>query len=119
MKKVVEINFVVGEAIRDGLLRMKMTQKELAILVNSTQRSISSYVNGNAQPPLDVLRSICKTLQLNLNQILQLSNYNYPQCILVDPKEIAILKIINDIPEEKRNEFIEIILRIKEILLKK
>lgn len=55
MKKVTEINLRVGDAIRKGLQRKGMTQKELAALVGSTQRSISSYINGNAQPPLDIL----------------------------------------------------------------
>lgn len=43
MKKVTEINLRVGDAIRKGLQRKGMTQKELAALVGSTQRSISSY----------------------------------------------------------------------------
>ena len=51
MKKVAEINLRVGDAIRKGLQRKGMTQKELAALVGSTRRSISSYINGNAQPP--------------------------------------------------------------------
>ena len=39
MKKVTEINLRVGDAIRKGLQRKGMTQKELAALVGSTQRS--------------------------------------------------------------------------------
>lgn len=67
MKKVTEINLRVGDAIRKGLQRKGMTQKELAALVGSTQRSISSYINGNAQPPLDILSLICRILEINMD----------------------------------------------------
>ena len=77
MKKVTEINLKVGDAIRKGLQRKGMTQKELAMLVGSTQRSISSYINGNAQPPLDILSLICRILEINMNQILQIPDYNF------------------------------------------
>lgn len=116
MKKVTELNLTVGKAIRDGLQRKKLTQGDLANIVGSTQRSISSYVNGNAQPPLDILVNICRTLEINLNQILRLPDYESPYRLLTDHKEIAFLKIMSTIPEEKKEEFLEVLIRIRGLL---
>lgn len=116
MKKVTEINLVVGKAIRDGLQRKKYTQGELAGIVGSTQRSISSYVNGNAQPPLDILVNICRVLEINLNQILRIPDYESPYRLLTDPKEIAYLKIFTGIPEDKKEEYLDILIHIRSLL---
>ena len=43
MAKTTEINQAIGYAIKEGLARKHMTQSELAGIVGSTQRSISSY----------------------------------------------------------------------------
>lgn len=116
MKKVTEINLVVGTAIRNGLQRKKMTQGELAGIVGSTQRSISSYVNGNAQPPLDILVSICRVLEINLNQILKIPDYDSSYRILNDPNEIACLKILSKIPKDKVEEYLEVCCHIGSLL---
>ena len=105
MKKVTEINLRVGDAIRKGLQRKGMTQKELAALVGSTQRSISSYINGNAQPPLDILSLICRILEINMNQILQIPDFNFPGRMLHDPVELEFMKIFDQVPEERRMTF--------------
>ncbi|MEG0274698.1 helix-turn-helix domain-containing protein [Amedibacillus sp. YH-ame10] len=116
MKKVTEINLTVGKAIRDGLQHKKLTQGDLANIVGSTQRSISSYVNGTAQPPLDILVNICRALEINLNQILRIPDYETPYRLLTDPKEIAYLKILSGIPDERKEEYLEILLRIRGLL---
>lgn len=104
-EKVTEINLKVGDAIRKGLQRKGMTQKELAMLVGSTQRSISSYINGNAQPPLDILSLICRILEINMNQILQIPDYNFPGRMLHDPLELEVMKVFDQVPDEKRITF--------------
>lgn len=116
MKKVIEINLIVGNAMRDGLIRKKMTQSDLANIVGSTQRSISSYVNGTAQPPLDILMNICRTLEINLNQLLRVPEYDSPYLLLTDHKEIAYLKILRTIPCEKKEEFLEVLLRLRGLI---
>lgn len=116
MKKVTEINLVIGDAIREGLQRKKLTQGDLASIVGSTQRSISSYVNGNAQPPLDILVSICRVLELNLNQVLRIPEYKSPYRLITDPIEIASLKILSNIPSIKKEEYLEVMLHICNLL---
>ena len=82
MAKTTEINQAIGYAIKEGLARKHMTQSELAGIVGSTQRSISSYVTGNTQPPLDILTHICLTLEINMNQILLIPEFHNPHRIV-------------------------------------
>lgn len=109
MKKTTEINLTVGNAIRHGLQKKNMTQRELADVVGSTQRSISSYINGNAQPPLDILSHICCTLEINLNQILHIPDYNFPSRLVQDPLELAYLKILDGVPAHKRTAYLDVL----------
>lgn len=109
MKKVTEINLTVGQAIREGLHKKGLTQRELAEIVGSTQRSISSYINGNAQPPLDILSNICRILEINMNQVLHIPDYNFPARLVQNPQELAFLKIFDTIPVSKRPAYLEIL----------
>lgn len=118
MKKVTEINLTIGNTIRDGLQKKKLTQVELANKVGSTQRSISSYVNGNAQPPLDILVHICRVLEINLNQILHIPDYDYPYRLITDPQDIAYMKIIDSISVDKKEEFLEVLIRMRGMIIK-
>ena len=79
MATLTEINHIVGKAIREGMQRKNMTQQELANAVGSTQRSISSYVTGKTQPPLDILNNICKELEISMDQILYKYCLKYPK----------------------------------------
>lgn len=109
MKKITEINLTVGNAIRKGLQKKNMTQRELADIVGSTQRSISSYINGNAQPPLDILSHICCTLEINLNQILHIPDFSFPFRQVQEPIELAYLKILDGVPIHKRAAYLEVL----------
>ena len=95
----------MGNKIKNARMAKGMTQKELAMLVGSTQRSISSYINGNAQPPLDILSLICRILEINMNQILQIPDYNFPGRMLHDPLELEVMKVFDQVPDEKRITF--------------
>lgn len=109
MKKVTEINLTVGQAIRNGLHKKGLTQRELAEIVGSTQRSISSYINGNAQPPLDILSNICRILEINMNQLLHIQDYSFPARLVQNPQELAFLKILDMIPTNKRSAFLDVL----------
>lgn len=116
MRKVIELNLTIGKAIRVGLVRKRLTQEELAKIVGSTQRSISSYVNGNAQPPLDILVNICRVLEINLNHILHLQDYECPYRLLIEPQEIEFLEIFESVPNEKRDEYLQMLMYIRSLL---
>lgn len=104
-----EINVIVGNAIRDGLIKKNMTQRDLANIVGSSQRSISAYVNGQSQPPLDILSHICVTLEINMNQILHIADYSFPARLVQDPLQLAYLGILDRVPEDKRDLFLDVL----------
>lgn len=115
MKTITEVNIEVGKAIQEGLQKKDLTQHELAKSVGSTQRSISSYVTGKTQPPLDMLTNICRTLEINLNQILHLPEYHYPNRVISTNEELEYMNILDEIQSNKRREFIKVVKNIKDL----
>lgn len=116
MKKVTEINCVVGKAIQEGLMRRNMTQAELAKEVGSTQRSISSYVTGYTQPPLDILRNICVVLEINLNQVMQLPEYSHPYRTIKDSADIEYVDFLNGLSARDKKEFLHIVKELRKLI---
>lgn len=115
MKTITEVNIEVGKAIQEGLQKKDYTQYQLAKYVGSTQRSISSYVTGKTQPPLDMLTNICRTLEINLNQILRLPEYHYPNRVISSSEELEYMNILDEIQSSKRREFIKVVKNIKDL----
>ncbi|MEG0361448.1 MAG: helix-turn-helix transcriptional regulator [Longicatena sp.] len=118
MKKVTEMNLTIGNAIRDGLQNKRLTQSELAVMVGSTQRSISSYVNGTSQPPLDILKNICRILEINLNQLLNLQDDEASYRGIRVPKDFSYKSLLKDFPKEKQEELKVLIVQFLEVLQK-
>jgi HTH-type transcriptional regulator / antitoxin HipB len=63
----------LGSIIRDGRKRMGLTQKELALMVGSQQRTISIIENDPSNTALKKLVRICKVLGLSLKVDLQVN----------------------------------------------
>lgn len=110
------INQKVGKAIHQALKRKEMTQDQLAKLIGTTQRSISAYVRGEQQPSLETLVMICQVLELNLNQILHLNETIYPYRLLIKDDEQLLIKIYEEVPLEKRENFLLTAKAIKDLL---
>ena len=47
-----------------------ITQKELAVILNTTEASISRYVNGLREPRLSVVCKMAKALNVSLDYLL-------------------------------------------------
>lgn len=116
MAKITEINRTLGKAIREGLDRKNMTQAELAKAVGSTQRSISSYVTGKTQPPLDILNSICKELEISMDQVLLLPVYHHPSRIVKEKDEIEYMKQLDGLNAGKKKEFIQVVRQMRKLV---
>ncbi len=50
----------------------KLTQKQLAKAVNTTDDSIYSWENGRSQPSLEMLRALCKCLETTADFLIGL-----------------------------------------------
>lgn len=116
MATLTEINHIVGEAIREGVHRKNMTQQELANAVGSTQRSISSYVTGRTQPPLDILNRICKELEISMDQILLLPVYHRPNRIVSEKDEIEYISQLDGLSTIKKKEFLQIVRQMRKLM---
>ena len=112
MAKTTEINQAIGYAIKEGLARKHMTQSELAGIVGSTQRSISSYVTGNTQPPLDILTHICLTLEINMNQILLIN----PHRIVKEKDELEYMALLDGLNACGKKDFIQTAKQIRKLI---
>ena len=111
------INQRVGVAIHQALKRRGMTQEQLALLIGTTQRSISAYVRGEQQPSLETLVMICQVLDLNLNQVLRMNETYYPYRILEKDEEKDFMSILDEVPEEKKEDFTAVVKRFKDLIL--
>lgn len=116
MKKVTEINQTVGSAINNALSNKKMTQTELAKCVGSTQRSISSYVTGYTQPPLDILCNICIKLEMNLNQILNIPEYPFPYRTVKEKEEMEYAALLEGLSPKDKIVFIHAVKEIRKLI---
>lgn len=116
MAEITEINRTLGKAIREGLDRKNMTQTELAAIVGSTQRSISSYVTGKTQPPLDILNNICKALEISMDQVLLLPIYHHPSRIVKDKDELEYMRQLDGLSTTEKKEFIQAVRQMRKLV---
>ena len=60
----------IGENIANLRKNQNLTQESLAKLINVSPKTISSYETNRSLPSLDILISISKALNTDLNTIL-------------------------------------------------
>ena len=106
MAKTTEINQAIGYAIKEGLARKHMTQSELAGIVGSTQRSISSYV----------LTHICLTLEINMNQILLIPEFHNPHRIVKEKDELEYMALLDGLNACGKKDFIQTAKQIRKLI---
>lgn len=116
MPEINKLNLHVGTAIKDGMARKGLKQKELAALVGSTQRSISSYVTGKTQPPLDILINICIVLEIDLKQILSLPEFQYPHRVIKDQDELEYVALLDDLASNEKKDFIFAVKQMRKLI---
>lgn len=74
-KNCVTLNrILVGERIREVRKNKKLTQKQLAKLLNTSQSTISSYENGETLILTSFLYELCKRLDVSMDYITGRSN---------------------------------------------
>jgi transcriptional regulator with XRE-family HTH domain len=74
-KELKELNKkLIGTRIKEIRKKKKLTQKDLAELVNTSQSTISSYENGNTMILTAFLYEICTKLDVSMNYIVGKTN---------------------------------------------
>ena len=106
-----------GKRLKQVLIERGMTQTQLATELSTSDKTISSYVYGKANPPLAVLVSISKILDISSDFLLGLSNElksledgNNP----VDEDLLVIRKSYTSLSEAKKEALLKLIESIAE-----
>lgn len=60
----------IGQRIRGWRIRKKMTQEQMATLIEREPAYISRIENGRQKPSLDTLLRICCALELDISDLL-------------------------------------------------
>lgn len=81
----------IGQRIRGWRIRKKMTQEQMATLIEREPAYISRIENGRQKPSLDTLLRICCALELDISDLLlDMSNVKKNQ-ITTRTREIELL----------------------------
>lgn len=71
----------IGSFIQEVRKDKNLTQKQLAELINVSDKTISKWENGNSLPDTSMLLSLCSALGITVNELLScqvISPENYP-----------------------------------------
>ena len=70
-----------GERLLSLLQKQGMTQKQLADRLNTTEATLSRYVNGDREPKADMLANIATALNATSDYLLGIerSDYDFPK----------------------------------------
>ena len=71
----------IGRFIADCRKKKKLTQMQLAEMLNITDRAISKWENGKAMPDSSIMLELCDILEINVNELLsgemiEMKDYN-------------------------------------------
>lgn len=64
------INNVLGKKLRNLRLENKMTQDDIAEILDMSRTSFSKYENGASTPPLSTLRKLAAIYNVSLNYLI-------------------------------------------------
>ncbi len=70
-----------GEKVLELLAERRMTQKELAELINTTEVTLSRYITGDREPKAETLANIATALQTTSDYLLGIEKdgYDFPK----------------------------------------
>lgn len=66
--------FDFGKRLKEIRISKGLTQKELAVLINSTERGIQRYESGERKPNFEAIIALATTLEVSADYLLGLSD---------------------------------------------
>lgn len=66
----------IGKRLKNAIKNSKYTQKEISKLLNTSQNTLSSYMQGKASITVETLRDICDIIEVPIQEIIYEINYN-------------------------------------------
>lgn len=91
----------VGNYILKKRKELGLTQKELAELVEVTDKSVSKWERGNGLPDVSRLKPLCDALKISMNELVAGEDIN--EASLTQKVEENIMSLIKENEIQKRN----------------
>ena len=93
------MNKTIGERILYFCKQKNISQKKLAELTNTTETTMSRYINGSRQPKIEKLINIANVLNISIDELTnansEKNNLNFPEIrniIARNAKDISFLE---------------------------
>lgn len=102
----------IGGFIQQLRKEKNMTQKELAEIIGMSDKTISKWESGNSLPDTSVLVSLCKALDISVNELLS--------CERISPEDYskkAEENIMTLMKENEENKKVDLLAKIIGIIL--
>lgn len=80
----------LSENIKNLRILRKLSQKELAALIERSPNTISNWEKGSATPDADVLEPLCRVFKVNPNQLLGWESCKELEDFMSQKKEILM-----------------------------
>lgn len=96
----------IGKFISELRKAKKITQQELAEKIGVTDRAISNWENGRRLPDYSILKSLCKELNVTINELLSGEKFEKEEYQEKLEENIINLNIVN---QKKLNRVLKII----------
>ena len=107
-----DVKTIFGRRLKQALIEKNVQQKTLAEELQISDKTMSSYVHGNANPTLLGLAKIAKYLNISADFLLGLSNELRPLENIDDPIGEDILMIrrsYTSMPEHQRKAVLRLV----------
>ncbi len=102
----------IGDFIQELRKENGLTQKELASQIGISDKTISKWENGNSVPDTSMLLSLCKALDISVNELLS-GNKLPPEQYSMKAEE-NIMDLLKDKEQNSKSNSISVIMGILE-----
>lgn len=85
---------MIGKRLKEVRELKGFTQEYLALKINKSVRTVSSYENDLTNPPIDVLAEICSVLKISSDYLLGISDIMSEDMKGLDVDEIGLIEYI-------------------------
>lgn len=91
----------VGNYIAQKRKKLGLTQKELAELIEVTDKSISKWERGNGLPDVTRLKPLCDALKVSMNELV--AGEDISEAVLSEKSEETIMSLIKENETQRKN----------------
>ena len=90
----------VGKYISQKRKELGLTQKELAEIIEVTDKSVSKWERGNGLPDVTRLKPLCDALKVSLNELI--AGEDISESVLSQKMEENIMSLVKENESQRR-----------------